>query len=344
MLSATDPRFISDPSDWLAFQQLNAGTPDIFTIFLNTVNESVEFKVGTSNIGRARKQVSSYNIHFLSQGLASPSILFSLEGQRSGFRLSDIVASTGAPGPGGVAYASSQNQYGKAGYYFAAPVNQAGQESIYFAGPLVAPLPGNIVNAQVPPDVSDPAVVVTTETVNGYDTRRVTVSATVPSNGQGVVAVAVLNPGSGYTFGDNPQCVFSGGGGSGAMGTAIINSGGGVSRVEMVETGSGYILTPTVTAPGGSAVLEALVGNGTDFFGYQIYIEGYFGDSQVRESQMVSDNNRLYPGQTMQGSFTMLPDLTASSTTLYFVAISSTGARRTDPTAAPSVTIPGGIV
>ena len=344
MASPLDPRFIGDPSDWLSFQQLQAGTPDIFNISLATLSRTVLFRIGSTNVSKTRKQVSGYNVHFLPIALASPSTLFSLEGQRSAFAVSDIVLTTGAPGPGGVVTASSALLFGKAGYYFAAPVNQAGQESIYFAGPKLAPLPGNVVTAATPPDVSNPSLVVSTQTVNGRSVRRLEFSATVPSNGNGVVAVNVLNPGSGYTYGANPQITFTGSSGSGAVATGIVNANGGLDEVLVGETGAGYITAPVATASPGSAVLEAVVGPSTDFAGYQIYMDGYFGNG-LAETQYIAGGNVNFPGSILTGAFYLLPDTppTGVDIDFYFVSISSTGSRRVNPTSSPVYTLVGGL-
>ena len=343
MVSPLDPRFIGDPSDWLAYQQLQAGTPDIFQITLSGLTQSVLFKVGTSNVGRARRLVSSYNIHFLALELAPPYVMFSLEGMRSGFAISDIILSTGAPGPGGIATASSTSQYGKAGYYFAAPVNQAGQESSYFAGPKMAPLPGNIVTSQTPPDVGDPDLVVTTETINGQSVRKLTFSATVPFNGNGIIGVFILNPGSGGTAGDRVPVTFTGGTGAGAEATAVINSNGGVGEIVMISTGAGYTTAPVASVAGVSAVLDVQLGPAADFYAYQIYMDNYFGGG-LTEAQIIAGDVR-FPGSPLVGSMYLLPDTppTGANIDFYFVSISTTGSRRIDPTGAPSVTLVGGL-
>src|SRR4029078_784002 len=64
-----------------------------------------------------------------------------------------------------------------------------------------------------------------------------------------VASVTVSNGGSGYS--SPPTVTFSGGGGSGATGTAII-SGGAVTGVSITNPGSGYTSVPSVafSAPG----------------------------------------------------------------------------------------------
>jgi|GEM_PF-6918000 len=97
-------------------------------------------------------------------------------------------------------------------------------------------------------------------TANGP--QAITASSTAPANGQlasdvtfqitfaggGVTGVAITNPGSGYT--SAPTVSFSGGGGTGAAGTATI-VGGGVTAVIITNPGTGYTSAPTVNFSGG---------------------------------------------------------------------------------------------
>lgn len=72
-----------------------------------------------------------------------------------------------------------------------------------------------------------------------------------PTNG--VASVAVTAGGSGYT--SAPTVAFSGGGGSGAEGTAVLGSGadaGKVVSVTITNPGSGYTSAPTVAFSGGA--------------------------------------------------------------------------------------------
>lgn len=68
------------------------------------------------------------------------------------------------------------------------------------------------------------------------------------SAGTGVDAVTVGTPGSGYT--SAPTVTFSGGGGTGAAGTAVV-SGGAVTGVTITNHGTGYTSAPTVAFTGG---------------------------------------------------------------------------------------------
>lgn len=78
-----------------------------------------------------------------------------------------------------------------------------------------------------------------------------------------VTGVNVTNPGLNYA--EPPNVVFSGGGGSGAAGTAVLNDEGGVDRVIITSTGGGYDSAPDVefTVAGGSgATLTANISGG----------------------------------------------------------------------------------
>lgn len=59
-----------------------------------------------------------------------------------------------------------------------------------------------------------------------------------------VTGVNVTNPGADYA--DPPNVIFSGGGGIGAVGTAVLNDEGGVDHVIMNSTGGGYTTVPDV--------------------------------------------------------------------------------------------------
>jgi autotransporter-associated beta strand protein len=83
-------------------------------------------------------------------------------------------------------------------------------------------------------------------------TSRVSLAAdtTVQSLNSGIAAPTVSAGGSGYTNGTQ-NLVFTGGGGSGAVGTATI-SGGAITSVSITSYGSGYTSAPTIalSSPG----------------------------------------------------------------------------------------------
>ena len=72
-----------------------------------------------------------------------------------------------------------------------------------------------------------------------------TATGTVTLNGDIVDSVTITDGGEYYT--SAPTVTFSGGGGSGAAGTAIISSGGLVTGVTINTAGTGYTSAPTIT-------------------------------------------------------------------------------------------------
>lgn len=68
-----------------------------------------------------------------------------------------------------------------------------------------------------------------------------------PSNA--LSAIAVTNAGSGYT--SAPSVEISGGGGTGAAATAVLDDNGGVASILLSSVGSGYTSEPAVTLSGG---------------------------------------------------------------------------------------------
>ena len=72
----------------------------------------------------------------------------------------------------------------------------------------------------------------------------------------GTISVIVNTGGFGYTNAANTVVTFTGGGGSNAAATAIID-GGQVSAIAMTNAGTGYTSAPTVTISGGGATTNA---------------------------------------------------------------------------------------
>lgn len=66
-----------------------------------------------------------------------------------------------------------------------------------------------------------------------------------------ITAIKVTNPGYGYRNGSGafaaPTVVFTGGGGSGAAGTAVISNNGAITGVTITNAGSGYTSPPAIT-------------------------------------------------------------------------------------------------
>ena len=87
-----------------------------------------------------------------------------------------------------------------------------------------------------------------------------------------VTFVAVTNGGTGYT--SAPTVAFSGGAGSGAAATAIIDTAGVVRYVVMTNFGSGYTSAPTVSFSGGAgsgAAATATINDYSDKVFNQLY-------------------------------------------------------------------------
>ena len=84
--------------------------------------------------------------------------------------------------------------------------------------------------------------------------------------------VQITNGGSGYDPALPPSVSFSGGGGSGAAGTALVSNSGKVIGVEMTNLGSGYTSVPTVAFGSGTATGNAKIGC-NNFFGRTIRLQ-----------------------------------------------------------------------
>ncbi|MFA9197164.1 MAG: polysaccharide lyase family 8 super-sandwich domain-containing protein [Aliarcobacter sp.] len=110
---------------------------------------------------------------------------------------------------------------------------------------------------------------------------------------QSVASVTVNNGGSNFT--SAPTVTFSGGGGSGAAGTAAI-SGGRVSAVTMTSGGSGYTSAPTVSFTGGGGSSAS----GTPVIGGP--------DDNTGEPEMISNKSRrnIYRYNTLLNNYGQL--------------------------------------
>lgn len=72
---------------------------------------------------------------------------------------------------------------------------------------------------------------------------------TAPTSARGVGSIAVTNGGSGYT--SAPTVVFTGGSGTGASATAVVENGV-VVRIDVTAAGTGYTSAPAISFTGGS--------------------------------------------------------------------------------------------
>lgn len=103
---------------------------------------------------------------------------------------------------------------------------------------------------------------VPTVTAYGGSGSGATFLATIGNNaGEGVTAVSVVNPGSGYTIGDQVSLAFSGGGSDdGAAATATVDANvGGVSLVTVTNGGNQYDATSSVSFSGGGGTGAAAI-------------------------------------------------------------------------------------
>jgi hypothetical protein len=95
-------------------------------------------------------------------------------------------------------------------------------------------------------EVPDVLEFVTVNSPTAIGTLRTSSSALV---GTGVAYCTVTAGGAGYT--STPAVNFSGGGGAGAAGTAIVSAAGVVTGIRMTSLGSGYTSAPAVAITGG---------------------------------------------------------------------------------------------
>ena len=81
--------------------------------------------------------------------------------------------------------------------------------------------------------------------------------------GQSVASVTINNPTTNGKYVSAPSVGFSGGGGTNAAGTAILDADGKVSQVVITNSGSGYSSQPTVTFGDVGVTGQATVAQGT---------------------------------------------------------------------------------
>jgi len=163
--------------------------------------------------------------------------------------------------------------------------------------------------------------------------------------------VSIINAGSGYTNGTYPM-TFTGGGGSGAVGTVTI-SGGVVTSATVTNGGSGYTTSPTIGI-GGSPGTPTVAAVLTAFIGYAITSVTIIETG----SGYTSTPTITFSGPTGTGGHTTVATATIDSTKSVndYVTINNAGSGYTDGTyplvftggsgtgAAGNVYIVGGIV
>jgi phage tail sheath protein FI len=128
----------------------------------------------------------------------------------------------------------------------------------------VATTSGSVISVTVPVATSGsgyangipPSVTFSAPQITGGITA--TGTATLMNNG--ISAIAVTTPGSGYT--STSTITITGGGGSGALATPIFNGSGALTSIRVDNPGSGYTSAPTITFNGVGGTL-AVVGAAT---------------------------------------------------------------------------------
>lgn len=126
--------------------------------------------------------------------------------------------------------------------------------SILYASGGIAPNGVNIL-ANGSGYITDPTV-----TVYGGSGSGIVLTPTI--NAGGVVQLAVTNPGSGYTVGDNPQVAFAGGGSDDSAILEAVIASSGVAAVNVTDGGAGYDSSTTISfsGTGSGASADAVIG------------------------------------------------------------------------------------
>jgi hypothetical protein len=342
MFQPRPSRTASDPEDMFAGNAFLPPIPKQFRVTIDEEHLVWRFEIIDPPVPTNRQARLDYCIYFCPMSLANSAAVSNRTRAVAAFQQSTLIVTVGASNQGGAVITSSSRFFLEDGFFFCTARNLSLYET-GFNGPVRSPV-GTVVNGLfVPPEVSDPQVVNTHVDIFGQDVVQLDFSAITPSDGQGVTGVAMTDVGSGYSA--PPTVSFTsndGGSGAEAVAELVLDK---VARVIVTDPGSGYVIPPTVVFTGANttpATADASVGAATLFAGYQLYIEGYGSPgAPVRESAHADKDFSQLPGSRIGGTMYLLPD--DHNTTFYFVSVSPNGARRDDPTAAPSVNFPGGI-
>lgn len=252
--------------------------PQVFNIGYSPDKTTLVFEVGDPAVPNTRRLVASYRIYFAPMSLANSSIIGNPSVAANVFVQSTMIASSNAPLNGGNVMIRETAHAGLDGWFFATGVSVRNIES-EFRGPVRNPIVG-IRDSRIAPDVTDVQASLTDGGLDpaGRQLVKVSVSARVPYQSQGVSTITVSNSGSGYT--SNPLvAVDPPPSGTTALAQATINDAGEVIFITVTDSGSGYVATPAVTVTGGGgsgATAVAVLTTTGSFAGMQIYLANYF--------------------------------------------------------------------
>jgi hypothetical protein len=319
--------------------------PSIFKAGFSADKKTVVFTIGDPFAPAIRRNKAQYRLYFAPIGLASPSRIVQPSIALGVFFQSTMVGSVSAPQNGGTVQISDPTFSGLDGWYYGTAVNGLGIESNP-VGPVRTPIVG-LNDTRIPPDVTDPTAVFTDAGFDpaGRQIIKATVTAVVPYQSSGVEATFVSNGGIGYS-GDF-QVTYTGGGGSGALGTAHV-AGGSVDFVQMTAHGVGYTSNPIPDFSAGDGTgasgTTSISINGS-LGGVQIYLNDYNQSGILVEGPLITGPKTFpTPGSTIRSDFLLLADSPpAHSVKFYFIAISQTGARTDSPALAPFVDFATGV-
>ncbi len=320
--------------------------PTVFSISYSTDKTILVFTIGDPPIAAIRRTKASYRVYFAPIELGSPTVISSPFQAQNVFNQSSMIGSTNAPQNGGTTTIRDTLHAGLDGWFFATAVNLYGVES-NFIGPLRNPIIG-VNDSRVPDDVTGQTAVLSDGGLDpwGRQLVDVTITCLIPGFTNSVSTITVADGGTNYT--ENPTVTITGGGGTGAMAVAEVESFQ-VQNIRVTAPGTGYTSIPTVTITGGgsparNATAVASLTSSGSFSGVQIYLDNYFNEGNLVEGPHFANGSNT-PGQLLRGVMTLEQDTSvgAHAVTLYFVSLSQTGTRLDDPTLAPSVVLATGV-
>jgi len=316
--------------------------PSIFTISFPSTRDELVFTIGGVTPIQAFKINARYEVVFAPISLVSASQLADAQTGINAFLEGTTVGSVGIPASGGTAIIENRSLATQDGWFWATAVNPAGIRSEP-AGPLRNPLTAGF-DSRIPADVGSPTISMKAVTRFDRPVVQLDVSATVPGQGLGISLVNVGNGGTGYTNAAVTVTPVDGFGSGAVLVPSIL--GGRITRIDVADPGNGYTQPPdlAITGDGTGATATCVLTNSGSFDGYQLYFEDYFQNPALVEGRFISTTPSHTPGSPLISSFVMEPDSPPGhNVNVYFVSLSKTGTRRSDPTGAPVVALPSGI-